>query len=967
MPKGPLNDGFSPNGFARNSATQVDSPLRARTHRQNDVGTNIVGNSLEVPAQASEAGPWSAPAHLKTFDQLAQDRNVRAWSRDSPDDRWNRRPEEFQANSTYLDLLHAQLGIDPFAEPQAFSTASTKSPLNGEAPDGAASSSPSAQAHHGSTSISGQHCDNLMSYVIMANSGQQPFPVPELDQLTAVLLELRGDGDDLPSIHPSGRDMLRKYLYRRVFASDNGTSRLTLEKPFDLISVAGQLVTRSSLHDEITFFLEQRLEDMTALVQQDTEHRHEHVASNHHNGHNEPSYQAPMTAYGSDGRSGLSSSDRNVPGHQPITSKRPDNELPTNKECQNFHCRAERGLERSAHFFGSPSPGGMQQGCGELQHRLSRQTLSSDDYAGDAGINPYRQIQSVANGSAGSNPAAPVPLSALYGHPAMSVQQQQQYYWNIPQQQAQQPPASQQYLAPQGMPPGFPYFSPYHPPTTFYPGRQSGIPVAPLSPYGAQYPPNGGFTLPPFGGHFMQPNGMGHPQLAMNPFPAHSSPWLAQTSQGIQPSARSWPPASLLTHNASSRTSSPMLRSNDGSTQTRSGRLVVPQVPLLPYRHASDDMYPHPPEGTSVKLQQLIRHGDPNFALATHEELIPFGENARNHRVAEWGVLKIGNIPYTLTKQEVLGFLGRNAKILTPDLGVPIHIIMDRPTGKTMDCYVEFFSSGDAQAALNKCLSRGNQLRLQDRVVDVQMSSQDELLRELFPRAKNCTWVNGRPVITQSHEPYNTGFKSFLAREELLQLKTWVQKPHRSNYTQKSMQRPFECMISTLSKFPWSAVDYYTLANRNEMFDATADLIELLADQLSRGNEAWAPHLSESLLTELLYAGLNAPGFSEQQRWELCLKAGPVGTKVRMSPLAQYWPFEVVGRKAKMDEDVVNFYAQCLKRHPHTNPTATPFGTWTAPSNQALGLTTVGEIGKHEMKMITDMLRDVLPDNTGDA
>lgn len=49
--------------------------------------------------------------------------------------------------------------------------------------------------------------------------------------------------------------------------------------------------------------------------------------------------------------------------------------------------------------------------------------------------------------------------------------------------------------------------------------------------------------------------------------------------------------------------------------------------------------------------------------------------------------LTISQIPYSLTKQEVLGFLGRNAKIVTPDLGVPIHIIMDRSTGKTMDCY----------------------------------------------------------------------------------------------------------------------------------------------------------------------------------------------------------------------------------------------------------------------------------------
>ncbi|KAL8951852.1 MAG: hypothetical protein Q9222_002200 [Ikaeria aurantiellina] len=53
----------------------------------------------------------------------------------------------------------------------------------------------------------------------------------------------------------------------------------------------------------------------------------------------------------------------------------------------------------------SLSPGAMLQGCDELQNRLLRQALSSDDFAGDAGFNPDRQLQTVANGSPGSNQA----------------------------------------------------------------------------------------------------------------------------------------------------------------------------------------------------------------------------------------------------------------------------------------------------------------------------------------------------------------------------------------------------------------------------------------------------------------------------------------------------------------------------------------------------------------------------------
>lgn len=111
-------------------------------------------------------------------------------------------------------------------------------------------------------------------------------------------------------------------------------------------------------------------------------------------------------------------------------------------------------------------------------------------------------------------------------------------------------------------------------------------------------------------------------------------------------------------------------------------------------------------------------------------------------------------------------------------------------------------------------------------------------------------------------------------------------------------------------QFPWFAVDRYTIKTRDEMFKQTLKLISLLTEQLRRGHEAYLPHLSESLLTELLYAGLNAPAFSEQQRWQLCQAAGTAGERIRMSRLVPYWPFEVLGRKAGVDEDFVRVSRQ---------------------------------------------------------
>ena len=56
---------------------------------------------------------------------------------------------------------------------------------------------------------------------------------------------------------------------------------------------------------------------------------------------------------------------------------------------------------------------------------------------------------------------------------------------------------------------------------------------------------------------------------------------------------------------------------------------------------------------------------------------------------------------------------------------------------------------------------------------------------------------------------------------------------------------------------------------------------------------------------ELLSAGLNAAGFSERQRWELYEMCDFMGQRFNVSSLLQHWPFEVLGRKMKVDEDVI--------------------------------------------------------------
>ena len=132
----------------------------------------------------------------------------------------------------------------------------------------------------------------------------------------------------------------------------------------------------------------------------------------------------------------------------------------------------------------------------------------------------------------------------------------------------------------------------------------------------------------------------------------------------------------------------------------------------------------------------------------------------------------------------MVAFLGTHAKIITPDLGPSIHIIMDRATGKTQDCYVEFYSRADAQAWEKYLRNRGNGVnRIGDRLIDITLSSQDELLKELFPRAKNIMWEGGHPIVIPPEDQYNTGFKTFLSIEELQILVRHAEQPQRVCYT----------------------------------------------------------------------------------------------------------------------------------------------------------------------------------------
>lgn len=141
-------------------------------------------------------------------------------------------------------------------------------------------------------------------------------------------------------------------------------------------------------------------------------------------------------------------------------------------------------------------------------------------------------------------------------------------------------------------------------------------------------------------------------------------------------------------------------------------------------------------------------------------------------------------IPYSVNRAEVMAFLGRNARIIDERDYEPVHIVMERVTSKTLDCYVEFINFGEAVGAVNRFeINRtgGRGGRLGQRHVEVELSSQEALMKDLFPKAKNVIWHSRGPEIIphDANDPYNSGFQGFVSKEELVMLVKHVEAPQR--------------------------------------------------------------------------------------------------------------------------------------------------------------------------------------------
>ncbi|GES63151.1 hypothetical protein ATEIFO6365_0014019900 [Aspergillus terreus] len=293
---------------------------------------------------------------------------------------------------------------------------------------------------------------------------------------------------------------------------------------------------------------------------------------------------------------------------------------------------------------------------------------------------------------------------------------------------------------------------------------------------------------------------------------------------------------------------------------------------------------------------------------------LPIGSLVHHKGPPDWGVIKISNIPYSVTKQEIIQFVGRQARLISSDKGCPIHIIMERSTAKTMDCYVEFETPSDAQETvdhINKVYEVGRAPRLGNRHVEVEFSNQDQLLKDLFPRAKCVVWNKGFPCALVNTDPYSTGFAGFFTSEEIIGAIRHAEIPHRSPFCAKCPQRTYESTISTLYKFPWYATELYTVDDRNQLFELTNRHILSLVSRIQKSNTIG---LDQRLLRSLLHAGLDCPAFNDRQKYTLCVNSEDMSEIVNFPDFGKWFPFDTLVSLPNADRQALQYYAGLISR-----------------------------------------------------
>ncbi|KAI0826538.1 hypothetical protein BC628DRAFT_1373054 [Trametes gibbosa] len=225
---------------------------------------------------------------------------------------------------------------------------------------------------------------------------------------------------------------------------------------------------------------------------------------------------------------------------------------------------------------------------------------------------------------------------------------------------------------------------------------------------------------------------------------------------------------------------------------------------------------------------------------------------------SEHVVLRIDNVPWDITPPAIARWLKHPVE--------RVHVLLDRK-GKTMShAFAEMADEDAARAALrcsqNSVLGKGKRAR----GVTVTRSSQEELMRALFPSWQG-NFDGPRPsVIGLSNESVIATLQRGLVSEAELNALSHLIKSPDSHFL-KVPSLPFYSLISLLSKFPADDDSrvFWSGNIRDSLYDITYTAVQILMARIEENPLSdWA-----NVLAQIVRAGLDCQAFTPEQMSKL--------------------------------------------------------------------------------------------------
>ncbi|KAF9941689.1 hypothetical protein BGZ67_004263 [Mortierella alpina] len=289
----------------------------------------------------------------------------------------------------------------------------------------------------------------------------------------------------------------------------------------------------------------------------------------------------------------------------------------------------------------------------------------------------------------------------------------------------------------------------------------------------------------------------------------------------------------------------------------------------------------------------------------------------------QWAVVRVTNIPWDVSLQDMLAFFAGFPHPPEHLLSQNVHILMDRSTGKTFNSAFVELALTSHQAGM---VAQARNLKvLKGRLVTVELSSQDELMRSLFPKWAG-QFQNGEPLIhgeqlvtstvasaanghqeeedatpssDSGHSPGDVNATPsttactivapytppFITRDEINSL-LLVCRNYKLHFSRKCAERPFENILSILAKYPWHQPYRVLPLHRDHIFELLKLSIESLRLHLSKEYN----NIQSTLLQRMVRSAILTPAFTERQKNMVLHVAGytsaPEDLAGWMSPLA---------------------------------------------------------------------------------